>query len=103
MLIRGIQVEAEQGPSSSIESTAKGECVPVPSNAAHGMNIKRPRICIAQLCTAQQNSEKAEVEGEINKGMVVMSKRLEGFRIGREMAFETVSALGKRRREDNGL
>ena len=67
------------------------------------MNIKRPRMYIAQLCTTGQSSGKTEVEGEIDKGMVMMSKRLEGFRIGREMAFETVSALGKRRREDNGL
>ena len=101
MLIRGIQVEAEQGPSSPVKSTAKAEFVPVPINAAHSMNIKRPRIYIAQLCAAEQSSKDTGVDSEINKGMVMMSKRLEGFRIGREMAFETVSALGKRRREDN--
>ena len=103
MLIRGVQIEAEQGPSSSVESTAKAELVPVrvPSNAAHGININRPSMYVAQLCTARQSREKMEVEGEINEVMVMMSKRLEGFRIGREMAFKTRSMLGKRKRAEN--
>lgn len=44
-----------------------------------------------------------ELENEINKGMVTMSKRLEGFMIGREIAFQTVSALEKRGRKSNEL
>ena len=84
-----------------MELTAKGEYVPVPSNAAHGMNISRPRMYIAQLCTAGQSKEKMEIEGEINKGMVMMLKRLEGFEIGWEIAYKTGSVLGKRRREEN--
>ena len=56
---------------------------------------------IAQLCTAGQSREKTEVEREINEGLVMMSKRLEGFRIGREMSFKTRSALGKRKRAEN--
>ena len=44
-----------------------------------------------------------ELENEINNGMVTMSKRLEGVRIGREIAFQTVSALRKRGRESNEL
>ncbi len=103
MLIRGVQVEAEQRPWSPMEPTAKAECVPVPipSNAAHGTNINKPRMYIAQLCTAGQSKEKMEIEGEINKGMVMMLKRLEVFEIGWEMTFKTGSVLGKRRREEN--
>ena len=102
MLIRGVQVEAEQGPSSSVGPTAKAEVVPVPvpSNTSHGININRPRMYVAQLCTARQSKEKMEVEGEINEVMVMMSKRLEGFRIGPQMFFKTRSTLGKRKREE---
>ncbi len=56
---------------------------------------------IGQLRMAGQSKEKGEVEGEIDKGVVMMSKRLEGFTIGSELVFETGSALGKRRREED--
>ena len=101
MLIRGTEVEAEQGPSSSVGPTAKAEFDPVPNNATYGMNIKRSRTHIGQLRIAGQSRDKMEVEGEIYKGVVMMSKRLEGFRIGREMVFKTRSALGKRRWEED--
>ena len=103
MLIRGVQIEAEQEASSSVESTAKAQFVPVPvpSHAAHGTNNNRPCMYIAQLCTAGQSSEKTEVEREINQGMVIMLKRLEDFKIGWEIPFKTGSVLGKRRRGEN--
>ncbi|KAK0508183.1 hypothetical protein JMJ35_009267 [Cladonia borealis] len=105
MLIRAIQIEAEQGPSSSIKPTAKAEFIPAlaPRIARHGMNVKRPPMYIAQLRTARQSMEKTKEEGEINKGVVMMSKRLEDFEIGRDIAYKTRSILGKRRREKDEL
>ena len=96
MLIRYAQIETEQGPSSSVEPTAEAEFVPilVPSNAVHDMNVKRPRMYIAELCPVGQSKE-----GELNNRTVVMPKQLEGFIVGRGMDFETVSTLGKRRSE----
>ena len=67
------------------------------------MNVKRPCIYIAQLRTARQSKEKTKEEGEINKGVVMMSKRLEDFEIRQDIAYKTRSMLGKRRREKDEL
>ena len=66
---------------------AKGDSVPVLANAARGMYIKVSRIGIAQLCTAEQSSERVEVDMGFNKRVVILSKRCKGFNIGREIAF----------------
>ena len=54
---------------------------------------------IAQLHNARQSKEKTKEEGGFSKGVVMMSKRLEGFEIGRDVADKMQSMLGKRRRE----
>ena len=67
------------------------------------MNVKRPHMYVAQLRPARQSKENTKDEGEINKGVVMMSKRLEDFEIGRDIAYKTRSMLGKRRREKGEL
>ena len=62
------------------------------------MSVKRARTYIAQLRNARQNKEKTKDESEFDKGVEIMSKRLEDFEIGRDIAYKTRSMLGKRRR-----
>ena len=58
---------------------------------------------IAQLRAARQSKENPKEEGDINKGVVMMSKRLEDFEIGRDINCKTRSMLGKRRREKDEM
>ena len=67
------------------------------------MNVKRPHTYVAQLRPARQSKEKLKEEGEMNKGVAMMLKRLEDFEIGRNIAYKTRSMLGKRRREEDEM